>query len=138
MVGLGERNRLRIWKQTIQPLTQAMHEITKLSALKGKPESDWPQESDENPGGTWKSIESLHYLDPELVGAIQRQSIQVEIELPSSNIEAIHVSFVDFFGTKYISGLAFETENGEDIEIGYIKPGSEEPLLVEACLEGYV
>ncbi|KAJ3560621.1 hypothetical protein NPX13_g9243 [Xylaria arbuscula] len=137
MVGLGERNRLRIWKQTIRPLTQAMHEITKLSALKAKSASDWPRDSDGRLEGTWKSIESMHCLDQELVGNFPRQSIEAEIELPASKIEAIHVSLVDFFGTRYISGLAFETEQGEDIEIGYIKPGSEEPLLVEASLEGF-
>ncbi|KAK5630501.1 hypothetical protein RRF57_006216 [Xylaria bambusicola] len=137
MVGLGERNRLRIWKQTVQPLTQAIHEITRLSELKGRSESDWSQELADNPRPTWTAIETSQCLDPELVGDITRQLYQAEIELPSSKIEAIHVSLIDFFGAKYISGLAFETEDGEDIEIGYIMPGSEEPLLVEASLEGF-
>ncbi|KAI0503031.1 hypothetical protein F5B22DRAFT_640458 [Xylaria bambusicola] len=137
MVGLGERNRLRIWKQTVRPLTQAIHEITRLSELKGKSESDWPQELADGAQATWTSIETSQCLDPELVGDITRQLYRAEIELPSSKIEAIHVSLIDFFGVKYISGLAFETEHGEDIELGYIMPGSEEPLLVEASLEGF-
>ncbi|TGJ75777.1 hypothetical protein E0Z10_g10961 [Xylaria hypoxylon] len=132
LVGLGERNRLRIWKQTVRPLTQAIDEITRLSELKGK--SEWSQNSE---GAPWKSIESFQSLDPELFGELNRHLFQVEIELPSSNITAIHVSFAGFFGSKFISGMAFETEHGEDIEIGYIMPGSEEPLLVETSLEGF-
>ncbi|KAI8955581.1 hypothetical protein F4801DRAFT_574328 [Xylaria longipes] len=135
LVGLGERNRLRIWKQTVRPLTQAVEEVARLSDLKGK--SDWLQNSEDTPKISWKSVESSRSLDPELFGELNRQVFEAEIDLPSSNIEAIHVSLIEFFGTKFISGLAFETEHGEDIEIGYTIPGSEEPLIVEAGLEGF-
>lgn len=132
LVGLGERNRLRIWKQTAQPLARATVEISRLSELKGR--SDWSQDT---PRYSWKSVEASHNFDPELFGEVQRCVFEAEIELPASNIEAIHVSLVEFFGTKFISGLVFETEHGEDIEIGYVIPGAEEPLLVEARLEGF-
>ncbi|KAI0538938.1 hypothetical protein GGR58DRAFT_275213 [Xylaria digitata] len=135
LVGLGERNRLRIWKQTVRPLTQAIDEIARLSELKGK--SYWSHNSEDASGVIWKLVETSQSLDPELFGELSRLVFQAEIELPPSNIEAIHVSFVDFFDSKFISGLAFETEHGEDIEIGYIIPGSEEPLLVETSLQGF-
>ncbi|KAI1288706.1 hypothetical protein F5Y03DRAFT_80152 [Xylaria venustula] len=129
LVGLGERNRLRIWKQTVRPLIQATYQIAKLTELRGNSEL-------EDPRGLWRSIQSWRD-DIELVGDLNLCVNQAEIELPSSRIEAIHVSFINFFGTKFISGLAFETEHGEDIEIGYINPGSEEPLIVEGSLEGF-
>ncbi|KAI0446483.1 hypothetical protein F4803DRAFT_547208 [Xylaria telfairii] len=135
MVGLGERNRLRIWKQTVRPLTQAVDEVSRLSDLKGR--SDWLQDSEETPKISWKSVETSRSLDPELFGELTREVFEAEIYLPSSKIEAIHVSLIEFFGTKFISGLAFETEHGEDIEIGYTIPGSEEPVIVEAGLQGF-
>ncbi|KAI0422736.1 hypothetical protein F5X98DRAFT_325062 [Xylaria grammica] len=135
LVGLGERNRLRIWRQTVRPLTRAIDEINRLSELKGK--SDWSLDSEDASKTLWKSVETSQSLDPELFGELSRHLLQAEIELPSSNIEAIHVSLVEFFGSKFISGLTFETEHGEDIEIGYIIPGFEEPLLVEASLQGF-
>lgn len=135
MVGLGERNRLRIWKQTVRPLTQAVDEVARLSELKGR--SDWLQDSEETPEISWKSVETSRSLDPELFGELTREVFEAEIYLPSSKIEAIHVSLIEFFGTKFISGLAFETEHGEDIEIGYTIPGSEEPVIVEAGLQGF-
>ncbi|KAI3339965.1 hypothetical protein F4824DRAFT_453693 [Ustulina deusta] len=134
LVGLGERNRLRIWKQTVRPLTQAIDDLTRLSELKGK--SDWPLTLEGSPSVVWKSITSRS-LVPGQFGELKREVFQAEIELPSSNIEAIHVSLIGFFGTKFISGLAFETKQGEDIEIGYIIPGSEEPLIVEGRLDGF-
>ncbi|KAI1279394.1 hypothetical protein F5Y07DRAFT_41908 [Xylaria sp. FL0933] len=137
MVGLGERNRLRIWKQTLRPLTLAIDKIARLSELKGQSAADWPQDAGDGPKVSWKSIETSQSLDPELFGELKRHVIQTQIELPPSKIEAIHVSLIEFFGSKFISGLAFETEHGEDIEIGYIIPGSEEPLIVEAGLEGF-
>ncbi|KAI0431105.1 hypothetical protein F5Y09DRAFT_330621 [Xylaria sp. FL1042] len=137
MIGLGERNRLRIWKQTLRPLTQAIDEIARLSELKGKSESDWSQVSEEDPRVLWKSIETWQDVGPELFGELSRHVFQTEIELPLSNIAAIHVSLVEFFGSKFISGLTFETDHGKDIEIGYIIPGSEEPLIVEASLQGF-
>ncbi|KAI1129172.1 hypothetical protein F5Y10DRAFT_264333 [Nemania abortiva] len=136
LVGLGERNRLRIWKQTVRPLVRAIEEISRLTDLRGK--SNWLQDSEEESALQWKFVETTRSLDPELFGELERSAFfKAEIHLPSSNIEAIHVSLVEFFGTKFISGLVFETEHGEDIEIGYIIPGSEEPLLVEAGLEGF-
>ncbi|KAI1421832.1 hypothetical protein F5Y12DRAFT_765684 [Xylaria sp. FL1777] len=136
-VGLGERNRLRIWKQTLRPLVRAIDEITKLSELRGQSQSDWSQDLEEGPKLLWKSLERSLGPDSEVFGDLKRDLLQAEIELPSSKIVAIHVSFIDFFDAKFISGLAFETEHGQDIEIGYIFPGSEEPLLVEAHLEGF-
>ncbi|KAJ2995794.1 hypothetical protein NUW58_g1171 [Xylaria curta] len=132
LVGLGERNRLRIWKQTVRPLAQAIDEIAKSSELKGG--SCWLQDP---PTVRWKSVEASRRLDIELFGELEHRVFEAEIGLPSSNIVAIHVSLVEFFNTKFISGLVFETEQGQDIEIGYIRPGAEEPLLVEARLEGF-
>ncbi|KAJ8125800.1 hypothetical protein O1611_g7838 [Lasiodiplodia mahajangana] len=135
-VGMGERNRIRIWKQTVRPLAEAIDEISRLCDLRGK--SDWLRDSKDDSTSPWKSAETTRSQDPELFGQLQRHEFfAAEIHLPSSNIEAIHVSLVKFFGIKYISGLAFETEDGEDIEIGYMFPGSEEPLLVAAGLEGF-
>ncbi|KAI0975361.1 hypothetical protein F4678DRAFT_324067 [Xylaria arbuscula] len=136
LVGLGERNRLRIWKQTVRPLIQAGYEIAKLTDLRGRSELGWSQGLEQDPRGPWRSIQSWRD-DPELVGDLNFHIIHAEVELPSSKIEAIHVSLIEFFGTRFISGLAFETEHGEDIEIGYINPGSEEPLIVEGSLEGF-
>ncbi|KAI0877223.1 hypothetical protein GGS24DRAFT_161452 [Hypoxylon argillaceum] len=135
LVGLGERNRLRIWNQTVWPLTQAIDEISRLSELRGKQNS--LQGSEDTPIDVWNSVKTSRSLDPELFGELKRRVFEAEIDLPPLNIEAIHVSLVEFFGKKFICGLAFETECGEDIEIGYIIPGAEEPLLVEAALEGF-
>ncbi|KAI0186822.1 hypothetical protein F4808DRAFT_426758 [Astrocystis sublimbata] len=135
LVGLGERNRLRIWKQTVRPLAQAMGTVAKLSVLKGG--SDWLQSWEGAKKASWKSVESLRSLDPELFGDLSHQILEAEIHLPPLNIEAIHVSVVEFFGKKFISGLAFQTEDDEDIELGYTMVGSEEPLIVEAGLEGF-
>ncbi|KAJ8121739.1 hypothetical protein ONZ43_g1886 [Nemania bipapillata] len=135
LVGLGERNRLRIWDQTVRPLTQAIDEVSRLSVLRG--ESDWLRSPKGASIDTWNSVEASLTVNPELFGELKRHVFEAEIELPSSKIEAIHVGLVEFFGKKFICGLAFETEQGEDIEIGYIIPGAEEPLLVEAALEGF-
>ncbi|KAI1160440.1 hypothetical protein F5B18DRAFT_663872 [Nemania serpens] len=134
LAGLGERNRLRIWKQTVQPLTQAIDNIAKVTELKGK--SDWLGEPEDPYGIRWVCIEAYRGFDTELFGDLKPRVVETEIDLPSK-IEAIHVSLIEFFGTKFISGLAFETEHGEDIEIGYIIPGSEEPLLVPGDLKGF-
>ncbi|KAI1743317.1 hypothetical protein F4680DRAFT_372559 [Xylaria scruposa] len=136
LVGLGERNRLRIWKQTVRPLTRAVDEVNRLSYLKGK--ADWLQNSEDTAQISWKSVETSRSVEPELFGELNHQMFEAEICLPPSKIEAIHVSLIKFFGTKFVSGLVFETEHGEDIEIGYIMPaGSEEPIIVEGGLEGF-
>ncbi|KAI0099225.1 hypothetical protein GGR51DRAFT_535920 [Nemania sp. FL0031] len=135
-VGMGERNRIRIWKQTVQPLARAIDEISRLSDLRGK--SGWLRDPHAEPTSDWGSALTTRSREPELFGELKRyEFFAAEIHLPSSNIEAIHVSLVTFFGIRYISGLAFETEHGEDIEIGYMLHGSEEPLLVEAGLKGF-
>ncbi|KAI1191550.1 hypothetical protein F5B17DRAFT_284526 [Nemania serpens] len=134
LVGLGERNRLRIWKQTVQPLTQAINKIARVTELKGR--SNWLGDSEDLHGPQWAHIETYWNFDPKLFGELKRHIFETEIDLPSK-LKAIHVSFVEFFGTTFISGLAFEPEHGEDIEIGYITPGSEEPLLVEGSLIGF-
>ncbi|KAI1119096.1 hypothetical protein F5Y14DRAFT_121148 [Nemania sp. NC0429] len=134
LVGLGERNRLRIWKQTVRPLAQAIDKVAKVTDLKGK--SNWLGNPDDPVEIRWIRIETYRNIDPRLFGDLKRHVFETEIDLPSK-IEAIHVSLIEFFGTKFISGLAFETEHGEDIEIGYIIPGSEEPVLVQGSLIGF-
>lgn len=133
LVGLGERNRLRIWKQTVQPLARAIDKIARVTELKGK--SDWLGNPEDTFEGPWNCIETYWNFDPKLFGELKRHVFETEIDLPSK-IEAIHVSLIEFFGKRFISGLAFETEHG-DIEIGYIIPGGEEPLLVQGSLIGF-
>ncbi|KAI0410011.1 hypothetical protein F4802DRAFT_10575 [Xylaria palmicola] len=126
LVGLGEKNRLRIWNQTVRPLARAMGEITRLSELRGR-----PRDSEEAPGVLSKPLRTTQFHELEV------RVFDARVELPASNIVAIHVSLFEFFGMKYVSGLAFETEHGQDVEIGYVIPGSEDPLIVEAGLEGF-
>ncbi|KAI3324813.1 hypothetical protein HD806DRAFT_493703 [Xylariaceae sp. AK1471] len=128
LFGVGERNRLRIWKQTVRPLMRAMDEVSRLSNLKGQ--SNWSQDLEDGRRVSWSGFGSPDQ------GSVKRHVIEAEIYLPSSNIEVVHVSFIDFFGTKYVSGLRFTTEHGE-YEIGYILPDCEESLAVESGLRGF-
>jgi len=127
-VGLSERNRLRIWRQTVRPLRQAMDDVARLSDLKGG--SGRAQTPD---NASSDSLSCIHILDSD---SLKHHAWQTEISLPL-RIEAIHVSLMDFFSKKYVTGLAFTTEQGEDIEIGYIFRGHEEPILVEDSLQGF-
>ncbi|KAI1177338.1 hypothetical protein F4777DRAFT_577144 [Nemania sp. FL0916] len=131
---LGERNRHRIWDQTVRPMIKAIDRISSLSKLRGK--SNWLHEPADAFDVSFKSIETPCTIDFETFGQSKKHLFGAEIHLPPTNIEAIHVSLIEFFGMKFISGLVFETQDGQDIEIGYITTGSEEPILVEGILEG--
>ncbi|KAI1815551.1 hypothetical protein GGS20DRAFT_542913 [Poronia punctata] len=130
---LKERNRLRIWNETVRPLVLAMSQVSRLGGLKGHVdgELDWFQD-----------LKSLYKTSGSFIGSvvfrplIKHGTTLVHIRLPP-RIEAIHVSMITCFGRKHIAGLAFTTECHEDIEIGYTLPGCEEPILVEARLEGF-
>jgi hypothetical protein len=128
LFGLGERNRLRIWKQTVQPLTRVMDAISCLSSLNGK--RNLSKGSEDGCGSIWKGFVCIHYE----VGL--QYAVEAEILVPISDIEVVHVSLVDFFGTKYVSGLRFTTWRGNH-RMGYILPGCEVSFAVESKLWGF-
>ncbi|KAI0160476.1 hypothetical protein GGR57DRAFT_499162 [Xylariaceae sp. FL1272] len=132
MIGLGEKNRLRIWKQTVRPLSKAMQHISRLSELRGRPPNVSCAMLKEN----WRTVLPARRYDEDFMGDIRRQTFHVEVELPPSRVREVHVSFVSFFNIRYVTGLRFTPEDGEDVEIGYISHDREETLVVGSYLEG--
>ncbi|KAI1496192.1 hypothetical protein F5X99DRAFT_422328 [Biscogniauxia marginata] len=134
LVFLGERNRLRIWAQTIKPLVNAMDILAELSELKGNSEWKLPLEGDGQ--ADWKLIKTQRSIDSESPGQLRRRILRAEVDLPPTTLKAVHVSFIKFFGIRYITGLRLSFVEGRDVEIGYISTQGEETLPVEGYLGG--
>ncbi|KAI1264972.1 hypothetical protein F5Y18DRAFT_72000 [Xylariaceae sp. FL1019] len=132
MIGLGEKNRLRIWKQTVRPLSKAMQHISRMSELNGRSSNVSCVTMKEE----WRTVLPARRCDEDFMGEVQRQTFQVEVELPPSRMREVSVSFISFFNTRYVTGLRFTPEDGEDVEIGYVSHDREETLVVGAYLEG--
>lgn len=142
-VCLGERNRLRIWDQTIKPLAAAIRRLSKMSDLRGGPEwrwglEDWETEAD------WKFVRTARSRAPDDFGELGRTIHRAEVELPTSHdgqLKSVCVSLVKFFKESYVTGLRFVFEGDnrdDDVELGYILRGSEEYLKVhDASLHGF-
>ncbi|KAI1822230.1 hypothetical protein F4861DRAFT_541217 [Xylaria intraflava] len=136
-IGLGETNRIRIWTKTAQPLAQMMKQVSTLSELKGV--LDYTESSvfsNTMAGTEWKSIRTS-WFDRHEAEKSWSSLLKAQIFLPQSDIEAIHVSHIEICGSWYVTGLTFTTEQHEDIEIGYIRPGRKKPLIVENGLKGF-
>ncbi|KAH6657272.1 hypothetical protein BKA67DRAFT_532487 [Truncatella angustata] len=135
-VCLGERNRLRLWGSTIKYLAQAMEQIQCLSTLKGGP--DWKWDSNASSlDSDWKICRTAKLQRPMIFGEIGRVVFRAEVELPTDKMIGVFVSLMEFFGSRYITGLRFVFQKSEDMEIGYILKGSEEYLLVYGGLGGF-
>ncbi|CAJ2499818.1 Uu.00g026710.m01.CDS01 [Anthostomella pinea] len=135
-VCLGERNRFRIWNQTLRPLVNAMDNIRALSELKGGQE--WKSEVGSSEGLDWPSVKTSRNIDPEAYGEIRRREFRAEVVVPPIEVEAVHVSFAEFFGgRRYITGLRFSFGKDSDVEVGYISRALEETLHVEGGLKGF-
>ncbi|KAI0599887.1 hypothetical protein F4775DRAFT_590991 [Biscogniauxia sp. FL1348] len=135
LVFLGERNRLRIWKQTIKPLVDAMDRISEMSRLKGG--SEWKLDLEYHGEADWKLIKSQRSINSEPSSELRRRVLRAEVELPSAIVKAVHVSFMRFFGTRHITGIRISFYGGEDVEVGYISSRSEEVLHAAGFLEGF-
>ncbi|KAI0126950.1 hypothetical protein BJ170DRAFT_630575 [Xylariales sp. AK1849] len=135
-VCLGERNRLRIWNQTVKPLVRAMGQVVEMSELRGGPEWVWNNEAAESEMD-WKIVRTSRSQAPLAFGEIGRVVYRAEVELPARQVRGVNVSFVMFFGTKYITGLRFVFGDGNDVALGYILKRSEEYLAVYDSLMGF-
>jgi hypothetical protein len=133
---LGERNRLRIWQQTVMPLAEAMHQVKRMSELRGGP--DWKWDTD-NVGveSDWKFVMTTRSQGPRLFGELRRPVYRAEVELSAEHLKGVFVSFLTFFGTKHITGLSFVSETGTKVELGYILRGSETYLPIYGSLMGF-
>ncbi|KAH8682317.1 hypothetical protein BX600DRAFT_448249 [Xylariales sp. PMI_506] len=134
-VVLGERNRQRLWRQTIQPLANAMEQVQGLGRLKGNPKWKWNSDLSDLQDG-WKSVRTSRLRSPLAFGELRRIVYSTEIEMPES-ITGVNISFMEFFGSYYITGLRFTLAERSDLEIGYIHQSSEEYLPVSGSLKGF-
>ncbi|KAI1338345.1 hypothetical protein F5Y15DRAFT_425046 [Xylariaceae sp. FL0016] len=135
MTCLGERNRLRIWNQTIRPIRHAIEQVSQSSELRGGPDWEWNLEN----GGEadWKFVKSSRNVGPEQYGEIRRETFRAEAHLPATKVQDVFVSFVEFFGHTYVTGLRFTFEAHPDVEIGYINRVSEAALHINGDLQGF-
>lgn len=208
-VGLGERNRLRLWDYTVRPLIEAVDQVARMSELKGRigasgrgglggttdeydmglsaaaqadsrhDGDDYRSDTDSESTGsgdgdggrapTWRARSTAKFAAPLVFGAARRVPHWAEVELPVAGqgpaLRGVHVSFVRFFGARYITGLRFvfgrprpdeeaaaavagrelsggvagEDEGGDGGEtaIGYVLRGSETYLPVYGTLDGF-
>lgn len=145
-VGLGERNRLRIWAQTVRPLADAMRVVSTIGALRGSVDGGggvvgsrqdpnharwWDLDSAELVVD-WKAVKTARCRAPEAFGELGRVLHRAEVELPPDRpVRGIYVSLVPFFGARYITGLRFVFGLGDgdtggaddDFELGYVLRG---------------
>ncbi|RYP58403.1 hypothetical protein DL769_008967 [Monosporascus sp. CRB-8-3] len=141
-VWLGERNRYRIWDQTLWPLSRALGAVARLGRLQGDRLWD-AMLGDDDDGGLlleswWRGVTTECYIDFEAFGLRRRTVHMTEIELPRARVKAVGVSLVRFFDWVYITGLRFVFAGPvDDVEIGYIAPHSETVLRVEDALRGF-
>ncbi|RYP73821.1 hypothetical protein DL771_003399 [Monosporascus sp. 5C6A] len=142
-VWLGERNRYRIWDQTLGPLSRALGPIARLGQLRGGRLWDVVLGDDDDDGGLllgsrWRGVATECCIDFEAFGLQRRRVHVAEVELPRARVKAIGVSLVAFFDREYITGLRFVFSGSvDDVEIGYIAPHSETILRVEDDLRGF-
>ena len=142
----GERNRYRIWHETLTPLARALQGVARLGLLKdGGSRGAMTKWADLDgpalPG--WRTIRTVASAKPQIFGRTRRPVHVVEVELPPAGVRAVGVSLVEFFGQRYITGLRFvcaAPESGSsarDVEIGYITCHSETLLEVDDTLHGF-
>ncbi|ORY57188.1 uncharacterized protein BCR38DRAFT_478382 [Pseudomassariella vexata] len=132
-VCLGERNRLRIWGQTVKPLAEALGRVGSMSKLAGGPGWRWG-EGDGVVETPWKVVKTRHHENFE---EARRVVHRAEVKFPSEDVKGVYISMLKFFGTQYVTGLRFVFANDKDVEIGYTSKTSEKFLAVEACLRGF-
>ncbi|KAK9775437.1 hypothetical protein SCAR479_07826 [Seiridium cardinale] len=135
-VCLGERNRLRLWNSTIKPLADAMEQIRKMSGLQGGPDWKWDinalsLETD------WKICRTAKLQAPSVFGEIRRVVYRAEADFPADQMRGVYVSFIGFFGLRYVTGLRFAFQGAEDVRIGYLLEDSEEYLPIYGSLGGF-
>ncbi|RYP57506.1 hypothetical protein DL770_010654 [Monosporascus sp. CRB-9-2] len=141
-VWLGERNRYRIWDETLRPLSRALGAVARLGRLRGG-RMWYAVLGDDDKGGfllgsCWRGIATECYTDFEAFGLRRRTVHVAEVELPRARVKAVGVSLVSFFDREYITGLRFVFARPvDDVEIGYIAPHSEAVLRVEDALRGF-
>ncbi|KAK8122041.1 F-box domain-containing protein [Apiospora sp. TS-2023a] len=152
-VGLGERNRLRIWAQTVRPLADAMRVVSTIGPLRGSKGGSgigggsgsakdpnharwWDLDAAELVVD-WKAVKTARCRAPEAFGELGRVLHRAEVELPPNRpVRGIYVSLVPFFGARYITGLRFvfgpgddnngsgsSTANDNEVELGYVLRG---------------
>lgn len=145
-VGLGERNRLRIWTQTVRPLADAMRAVSAMGPLRGGARGS---SSDAHSNFTsrwweldlaaielmmdWKAVKTARCRAPEAFGELGRVLHRAEVELPLGKpVRGVYVSLVPFFRAQYITGLRFvfgknsDSDSGAtvgDVELGYVLGG---------------
>lgn len=145
-VGLGERNRLRIWAQTVRPLADAMRVVSTIGPLRGSKGGDGGSGQDPNHARwwdldaaelvvDWNAVKTARCRAPEAFGELGRVLHRAEVELPLDRpARGIYVSLVPFFGARYITGLRFVfgscdgssvsgTANDDEVELGYVLRG---------------
>ncbi|KAI0023831.1 hypothetical protein F4780DRAFT_727980 [Xylariomycetidae sp. FL0641] len=126
-VCLGERNRLRIWKQTVKPLAKAIDSLRNTSPLCGETDHEWAPDGGDHPEDY--EVEAFNHL--------KRKILRSEVELPDVPVKEVHVSLLDFFGARYVTGLRFSFAECGDVKLGYISRLREEKLPFEAELKGF-
>ncbi|RYO84563.1 hypothetical protein DL763_007415 [Monosporascus cannonballus] len=140
-VWLGERNRYRVWDQTLGPLSRALGTVARLGRLRG--ERLWGAVLGDDDGGLllgscWRGVATECYIDFEVFGLQRRTAHVAEVELPRARVKAVGVSLVRFFDWEYITGLRFVFAGPvDDVEIGYVARHSETVLHVEDALRGF-
>lgn len=136
-VGLGERNRLRLWNSTLRPLAEAMGRVQKMSDLRGGPEWAWDTAGASALQSDWLICTTAKLKAPLAFGGIRRAVYRAEAELPSDRMSGVYVCFTEFFGSRYMTGLRFVFEQAAEVQIGYILRESEEFLSVYGSLGGF-
>ncbi|KAK8000264.1 F-box domain-containing protein [Apiospora arundinis] len=137
-VGLGERNRLRIWAQTVRPLADAMRVVNTMGPLRGGNGGDGSSNETHSDFSSrwwdldaaelmvnWKAVKTARCRAPEAFGELGRVLHRAEVDLPpGKTILGIYVSLVPFFGARYITGMRFVFgDSSEDVELGYVLRG---------------
>ncbi|KAK8061458.1 hypothetical protein PG994_007824 [Apiospora phragmitis] len=110
-VGLGERNRLRIWAQTVRPLADAMRVVSRMGPLERRSGGDLDAAELMM---DWKAIKTARCRAPEAFGELGRVLHRAEVELPPNKpVRGVYVSLVPFFGARATP------DDEDDVELGY-------------------
>ncbi|KAI0171281.1 hypothetical protein BJ166DRAFT_218410 [Pestalotiopsis sp. NC0098] len=141
-VCLGERNRLRLWTSTIWPLAEAMDRVRAASELRGGPDWRWTGGGGGDLEADWTICRTAKLQAPMVFGEIRRVVHRAEVQFPAgARVAGVRVSFIDFFGSRYVTGLRFMFDGDTDddgVELGYVMRSSEEYLPVPSgCLAGF-
>ncbi len=142
-VWLGERNRHRIWTDTLDPLSEALRNVARASRLRcSKYRTVWrsvrPADDATLLGFEGDAVETLSNLLPGSFGLAARPVYGAEVELPAAAVKAVGVSLIAFFGARYVTGLRFVFDGPiDDVEIGYIARHSEIILQAGYALRGF-